>query len=306
MQAARKYGYIPNSAAQALRNASSGAFGLIIPDIQNDFFISVTNAIAREAAERSWQMILAITEDKPDTEHNALRRMMAASVDGIIISPSANPLPETQDLVTRTHAVQLLRRHEAIKAPLIAIDDRHGTALAVKHLQALGHSRIGYIGSSADLSTGFERLQGFLQHFSTDEQRALNDIIHAGPPQAEFGVAAFKRIMRADNPPSALVLGSPRYAMGILLAAKTLNIRIPDDLSVVAYGDGSWGCLLEMKLTTIVLPEKEITDACVDMIRRIMGDETSYTPEKFISATENQLFTPRLAPGDSTKIFIPA
>ncbi len=303
IQAAKKYGYIPNSAAQVLRNATSGAFGVIIPDIQNDFFISVTNAIAREAGKRSWQMILAITEDQPDTEYNALRRMMAASVDGIIIAPSANPLPETQELITRTHAVQLLRRHKSIQAPLIAIDDRYGISLATGHLLTLGHTRIGYIGSSTDLSTGFERLQGFLQHFSGHGQAGLKDVIHIGPPQAEFGFDAFKRIMNADHPPSALVLGSPRYAMGVLLAAKALDIRIPEHLSVVAYGDVPWGGLLDMKLTTIVLPEKEMTDACVDMIRHIMDGELTFTPDEFIHSTENQLFTPRLAPGDSTRAF---
>ncbi|HEY0207773.1 LacI family DNA-binding transcriptional regulator [Acerihabitans sp.] len=302
LQAAKKYGYIPNSAAQALRNATSGAFGVIIPDIQNDFFISVTNAIAREAGKRSWQMILAITEDHPDTEYHVLRRMMAASVDGIIIAPSANPLPETRELITRTHAVQLLRRHDGIQAPLIAIDDRYGISLATVHLRRLGHTRIGYIGSSTDLSTGFERLQGFLQHFSSAEQAALKDIIHIGPPQAEFGTAAFKRIMSVDHAPSALVLGSPRYAMGMLTAAKALRVRIPQDLSVVAYGLVPWGSLLDMQLTTVVLPEKEVTDACVDMIRHIMDSELTLTHDEFIRSTENQLFTPRLALGDSTGV----
>jgi LacI family transcriptional regulator len=88
----RDYGYIPNSAARALRNASTGAFGLVIPDIQNDFFITVTNAIAHVAAERSWQMMLGITSDKPEMEHTALLRLMTARVDGIIFAPTANPL----------------------------------------------------------------------------------------------------------------------------------------------------------------------------------------------------------------------
>ena len=139
LQAARDYGYIPNSAARALRNASTGAFGLVIPDIQNDFFITVTNAIAHVAAERSWQMMLGITSDKPEMEHAALLRLMTARVDGIIFAPTANPLAETQELITRTNAVQLLRKHRGLQAPVIAIDDRHGISLAVKHLRELGH-----------------------------------------------------------------------------------------------------------------------------------------------------------------------
>lgn len=293
MQAAREYGYIPNNAARALRNASSGAFGLIIPDIQNDFFIAVTNAIAREAADSDWQMILAITGDRPESELNALRRMMAASVDGIIIAPSASPLAETEALITRTRAIQLLRQHPRIKAPLIAIDERCGIQLAVQHLLQLGHTRIGYIGSSSELSTGHERLQGFMQHLDADGQAALRESIYTGPPQVAFGVEAFTRMMDNPEPPTALVLGSPRYAMDILLAAKARGVRIGEDLSLVAYGDVPWGGLLDMTLTRVILPAQEITDACVARIRQIMGGEE---PEE-----GNTIFTPRLAIGTSTR-----
>lgn len=305
LQAAREYGYIPNSAARALRNASTGAFGLVIPDIQNDFFITITNAIAHQAAEQGWQMMLAITGDKPEMEHTVLRRLMTARVDGIIFAPTASPLDESRELLLRTNAVQLLRRHDSLPAPVIAIDDRYGIHLAVQHLRGLGHSRIGYIGSSLALSTGAERLQGFLQGFSAEEQAALEDVIAMGPPQAAFGGEAFARIMGSANPPSALVLGSPRYAMSILLAAKAQNIRIPDDLSLVAYGDVSWGSLLDVKLTTITLPETEIASACVAIIRQWMSAETPVTPEAFYAATQSHIFTPQLVPGGSTSAFTP-
>lgn len=293
MQAAQEYGYIPNNAARALRNASSGAFGLIIPDIQNDFFIAVTNVLARESAQSDWQMMLAITGDRPETELNALRRMMAASVDGIIIAPSAKPLAETEAFITRTRAVQLLRQHPGLQAPLIAIDERYGIGLAVQHLQELGHSRIGYIGSSAELSTGRARLEGFLQHFDAEQQVMLQEIIRTGPPQVAFGVEAFRQIMDSARPPSALVLGSQRYTMDILLAAKARGIRIPEDLSLVAYGDVPWGELLEMTLTRISLPAEAITEACLERIRQIMGDESE--------ACGNAIFTPRLVEGDSSR-----
>ena len=107
--------------------------------------------------------------------------------------------------------------------------------------------------------------------------------------------------MAAEAPPTALVLGSPRYAMSILLAAKEKNIRIPDDLSLVAYGDVSWASLLEMKLTYISLPEKQIADACVAIIDRLMNQEQTLAPEAFYASTDSQIFTPQLVTGDSTK-----
>lgn len=304
LDAARQYGYIPNSAARALRNASTGAFGLMIPDIKNDFFITVTNAIAHAAAEHGWQVMLSITGDKPEMELSNLLRLMTARVEGIIFAPTATPLAQTRELLTRTNGVQLLRKHASLQAPVITIDDRHGISLAVKHLRALGHTRIGYIGSSEELSTGAERLQGFLQNFSGAERAALADIIALGPPQAAFGGEAFERIMKVASPPSALVLGSPRYAMSILLAAKAQRIRIPQDLSLVAYGDVSWSSLLETKLTYISLPEKQVADACIAIVHRLMNQQHPLTPEDFYASTDSQLFTPQLVSGDSTQPFI--
>jgi LacI family transcriptional regulator len=78
------------------------------------------------AAERSWQMMLSISGDKPEMEHAALLRLMTARVDGIIFAPTANPLPETQELVRRTNAVQLLRHHDNLPTPVIAMDERYG------------------------------------------------------------------------------------------------------------------------------------------------------------------------------------
>ena len=100
-------------------------------------------------------------------------------------------------------------------------------------------------------------------------------------------------MMDSARPPSALVLGSQRYTLDILLAAKARGIRVPEDLSLVAYGDVPWGGLLEMTLTRVSLPAQAIVDACLERIRQIMGDESD--------ALSNAIFAPQLVEGDSSR-----
>lgn len=299
-QAASKSGYVPNSAARVLRNERSGIIGLVIPDIQNDFYTTVAKTISDAAAEQSWQMILASTDDQPERENLAVRSLLKVRAEGVIIVPTASPEQETLDMVRRLHAVQLVRSHSGIDAPAITVADRLGVSLATTHLLELGHTRIGYIGSSAELSTGRERLQGFLEQFSGSMLRYAQSNVHLGPPRSHFGASAFKQLLASDAPPSAIVLGSPEFTLGVMLAAEEENVRIPDDLSLVGYGDFDWNKLLCGGLTAVALPEQEIADACVEMLHARFGSAgmSGFEREQDVSG---RLYQPRLVVRGSSR-----
>lgn len=299
-QAAAKSGYVPNSAARVLRNERSGIIGLVIPDIQNDFYTTVAKTISDAAAEQSWQMILASTDDQPEREKLAIRSLLKVRAEGVIIVPTANPEQETLDMIRRLHTVQLVRSHAGIDAPAITVADRLGVAMATRHLLELGHTRIGYIGTSSQLSTGRERLQGFLGEFSGEMLSYAHSSMQLGPPRSHFGATAFKQLLAAAEPPSAVVLGSPEFALGVMTAAEEEHVRIPDDLSLVGYGDFDWNRLLYGGLTTIALPEQEIADSCVEMLcaRFENSDMSGF---KWEQGSSGRLYEPHLVVRGSSR-----
>ncbi|WP_188589172.1 LacI family DNA-binding transcriptional regulator, partial [Achromobacter denitrificans] len=61
-EAARAMGYVPNGTAQNMRTAHSPVIGLIVPDIQNDFYASIAKIVADAAVARGFQLALSITE----------------------------------------------------------------------------------------------------------------------------------------------------------------------------------------------------------------------------------------------------
>lgn len=298
---AKQVGYVPNSAARILRTARSGIIGLVIPDIKNDFFSTVARTIAAAAAEHSWQMILAITDDRPDRERYAVRSLLKAQAEGVIIASTAEPQSETADMISRLRAVQLLRSHPRIDAPSIRVAERAGIAAATAHLQELGHARIGYIGPPAELSTGQERLQGFLQRFADEGQTRMR--VELCLPRPHLGAEAFNRLLAMPDPPTAIVLGSPEFALGVTLAAEQRGIRIPDDMSLVGFGDSDLNKVLCGGLTAMFLPEQEIADACVELMRAELG-KPRRSPRGAARTNDVWLFHPALVMRKSTRALV--
>ncbi len=294
-EAAAKAGYVPNSAAQSLKTARSHTIGLVVPDIQNAFYATVAKTIATAAADQSWQLVLAITEDQPGREAHAIESLLKAQAEGVIIVPTAAPEPETLAMIKRLRVVQLLRHHPRIESPAITLADRYGISAATEHLQALGHERIGYIGAPTAVTTGRERLQGFLDRFSAspESRDEAGARIQIGPPKKSFAADAFRRLLAMSEPPSAIVLGSQSFALGVLLAARQDNIRIPADVSLVGYGDSEWCTLLDGGLTALSLPVQEIAQACVDTLRKRL--EMPPTRKSLARAAQPEhIFLPKL------------
>ena len=268
-QAAAQFGYVPNSAARILKTARSGIIGLVIPDIQNKFYATVAKAISDAAAEQHWQMVLAITDDNSERENVAIRSLLKAQAEGVIIVPTATPAKETLSMLERLHTLQLLRSHTGIRSPAIKVADRAGISMATEHLQSLGHRRIGFIGPLTEVSTGRERLQGFLDRFPDDP--TASDYVQICPPRPQYAAEAFRRLLSMDQPPTGIVLGSPEFTLGVIEAASQDGVPIPQRLSLVGYGDAGWARFVCGGLTTMTLPEQDIADACVDMLRVRIG-----------------------------------
>jgi LacI family transcriptional regulator len=297
-EAAAQYGYVPNSAARMLRNARSGVVGLVIPDIRNGFYATVATAIADTAAELSLQMVVATTDDQARREQEAVRSMLKARAENVIIAPSADPMTETVEMLKRVRTLQLLRHHSSIEAPSITVDERTGIRMATRHLQELGHRRIGYIGRRSNVSTGRARLQGCMDCFA--DPRDVERQVVLLPPREEYGAVGLRHLLACGEPPTAVVLGSPQFTSGVLETASDSGLRIPEDLSLVSYGDTAWNRFLFGGLTTVVLPEKEIANGCVEMLRRGLGasaEAEEHRPESEASAC----FQPRLVVRHSTR-----
>jgi LacI family transcriptional regulator len=296
--AVEQMGYVPSASARLMRGRQSSIVGLVIPDIQNDFYATVAKFVANAMADRSMQLMLCVTNDDPARELRELRALLELRPAGVIVVPSPAPESETLALLRNLCTVQLLRKHVGLNGTAVLIDDRKGVYSATCHLLDYGHRRIAYVGGRTEISTGRERLAGF--HEALAERKIEAGPVMLGPPRPEFARHAVTSLMTAKNRPTGIIFGSSELTLGAMLALRALGLEWPRDVSVVGYHDPAWFELAERGITTVRLPVEGIALTATSLV---LSKHDAHRPDEQSEpeplSTDVQ-FTPNLVLRSST------
>lgn len=283
LEVAAEIGYVANRAARMMRGASSNLVGLVVPDIRNSFYSTIAHALSKCLEQEGFQLTLSETDDDRLIELHHIRELTSVGVAGIIIVPSARPHPDSVRLLGMTSHIQLLRKHASLGEQWFGIDDVQALYLASKHLIDLGHRRIAYIGSSAELPTGAARVKGFRNALASSEGTHGFEELGA-PGSTNFARDALRRLLALPAPPTAVVTGSVQHTVGVLEEIQASGIRVPEQLSVVGFGDDLafrwWG----PGLATVSLPVSELATACgLWFVHRMKQKSANIAPYSSVS-----------------------
>jgi LacI family transcriptional regulator len=167
-----------------------------------------------------------------------------------------------------------INRWLADDSPLSAVwfDHEGGAYDATRHLIELGHRHIVHVTGPGDRLTAIDRRRGF--------ERAMGD---AGLPvapesivEADFTFATGERLAAPllERAPTAIFAGGDALAMGILRGVTRLGGRVPDDLSLIAFGNPDFVRYTTPAMTTIDLPVSEAGRVAVELaLRRLQAPE---------------------------------
>lgn len=266
--AALEHGYVVNAGARTLRRSSSRLIGLIVPNVLNELFAVMIKVLAARCDRAGYQLVLCVTDDDPAAELRHVEMLRQSRATGIVTVPTGAPLEETARLMSAIPVIQFSRRHPRIAAPGVSIDGTQGIATAVRHLASLGHARIAYIGLPDSLSTGAARARGFTEAMRRQDIDAGPDLLHQGLGTVEFGRATTAAMVRASAPPTAVVYGTADHMLGGLEAIRREGVAIPDDLSVIGFGDPHWLRVFDPGISTIGLALSESAEAAISMLLR--------------------------------------
>jgi LacI family transcriptional regulator len=291
---AESRGYVANRLARALSAHTSRAFvGFVIPYVDTPAYSAVAAECARLLSADGTQMILTITENDPERELRQLRELVASRIAGLVISPSTHALDETRRLLADLPVVEL-HRASGIEAPGVFSDDEQAMTESVLHLAALGHSRIAYLGTPEALSNGAVRLRGVRRGL---ELAGLDLAVpmRLVEPTRENGRDAAAELLTGDA--TALLVGGGSLSVGAAEAARASGRRIPDELSLVVYGDPAWFALADPPLTTVQVEYAELARRAARLLLDSLDARHAGTPAP---EPGPHLVTPRLRPAGST------
>ncbi|TLS42361.1 LacI family transcriptional regulator [Streptomyces montanus] len=289
-QAAAEMGYVANRAARMMRGASSNVVALVIPDIRNSFYSTIAHELSKNMEAQGYQLMLSETDDDRMVELRHLRELSANRVAGIIIVPTARPHSDSVKLLRAVPHLQLLRRHPSLGSQWFGVNDHEALRQATAHLVAQGHTRIAYVGGPVELPTGAERLRGFrsaLQEGGLPDDAGRAEL---GPPASlAHGRETVRRLLEDPQAPTALVLGSIQLTLGVLEELSQQGVKVPEELSVVGFGDEPGFSWWGPGLTTVGLPIEEMATGCaLWLMRRLTtkpsndGPYTSVSPGSLV------------------------
>jgi DNA-binding LacI/PurR family transcriptional regulator len=268
---ARRRHYIPNRAAQNLRLRRSGLVGLVVPQINHAYYSHLIWGVERQAEASELQVLIASSLDRAENEMKEVRKMMARQVEALLLVPAVRWQHRlaTLDLVRSSGIpVVLLDGYPAgaesfPQVTWVTSDDRGGGQMATQHLLGLGHKEILFLAGPNGSSSSAGRFSGY-QRALAEAGVAYSDArVFLADKDIESGRKAMAQALSEKAPFTGIVAYNDSVAIG---AAETLlqqGFRIPEDVSLVGFGDGVLASYFRVPLTTVRVPQTEMGETAV-------------------------------------------
>lgn len=254
-------GYQPNIMAQSLRSNSMASIGVIIPDIRAPFYSMVVRGIEDVCFAHDHTVLLCNSDDDPEKEILYAEELFRRQVDGIIFASSwgwefSEPL---EDLHRRGLPMALINRMAPeLLIDMVLVDKNTGNYAATRHLLDLGHRVIGCITIRSGGGAVDEEMLGYRQALTRSRIAVDESLIIPAVPLPAEGRLAAKKLLARNPRPTAIFTRSDTLAMGVIYAAWEMGIKVPEELSVIGYGDAINMEYLTPPLTTIRQPQYEM------------------------------------------------
>lgn len=277
-QVIEEYGFVRNRAARALRKGKTGLVDMILPRLDDEYFLPIIEGAAQALREAGVRLVLTSSSDRPEEEVQRIDTVADRSMDGMLV---VLPSEETVTYLERSDLPFVLIHNQGgllSMVPSVRITSWEGGFVATSHLINLGHRRIAYIGKTVRTRDGIERIAGY---------RAALDAAHlAIDPQLECagnfneidGYTATRALLALPEPATAIFAGNDRQAAGAYRALHEAGMTIPGDMSVIGFDNLPFTELLSPPLTTIHAPRLELGRTAAAMLLRLINGEQLEMP----------------------------
>ena len=263
-KAIKDLGYVRNAHAQALRALSTAVVGVIIHDVGDPHFSEVVAGIQEAAAASGRLVLLCNSLRDPRTEGRCLRMLRGQRVDAVIFTGGAIGDPvylddlqrQVEELLGQGGRVVMCGR-PTDTASAVLPDNRGGAYRLTCHLLDHGHSAIAEIKGSPLHSTTADRSWGHHQALAERGIAPDPDLSVSGGFNREGGYQAMRKLLDRGGF-TAVAAANDLMALGALAALREVGLRVPDDMSLVGFGDIPAIRDIVPGITTMRVPMREL------------------------------------------------
>ncbi|MCR2823526.1 LacI family DNA-binding transcriptional regulator [Lederbergia panacisoli] len=260
-----KLNYQPSLMASALTGKGTETLGLLVPDISNPFFSEMAKTIEDRAHESGMSVIICSTDENVEKEKKYIELLQRKHVDGMIVASSFHNKKVLEGVASRgLPFVMLTTDDSGLGVTSISVDDFKGGFEATSHLLSEGHQNIVIIAEYAKSSK--LRIYGYLEAHAEHGLVSSEENIFRTVASIENGRECLRQIFQKGRVPTGIFACNDLIAVGVIQEAKTMGLKIPEDLSIIGFDNTILATTTVPGLTTIAQPITEMGKKVVDVI----------------------------------------
>ncbi len=285
LKTAKKLNYQPNHIAAALRNGKSKIIGVIVPTADRSFFASVVRGIEEVATTAEYNVMICQSYDEQQKEATNVETLLNTRVDGILVSFAKGTENFEHFLKVKRKGIPLIlfdRTHEYLDVSSVVIDDYLGAYKAVEHLIRQGCKRIAHFTNIKKISIYRKRLRGYREALQNYGIPYDNQLVIESNMQLEDGRQSMLRLLQLNPPPDAVFSASDYSAMGAMEILKEHNIKIPQQIALVGFGNEPFTRFTDPQLSTIDQKSTEMGRAAAEIFLELIKKDKKTNASKTI------------------------
>lgn len=258
--------FSPNALAQGLSNNESRSIGVVLPDITNPYFSSLFLEIERYSLEQNYSVVLFNTLygsfsqsfKKTITESTYFKMIIDKRLDGVIITGgqldkdvvSPEYLASLNELQQQLPVVIIGQRIQGANCVFVQRGLASGVLAAVRHLCALGHRRIGFLGGEPGVRITTDRFNAYKQTLATMNLPFNPKYVHFSDYYIPDGYAAMQAQLHSEQP-TAFIAINDMVALGAIRAITDAGLKVPEDIAIVSCDSFYFGEYSVPRLTSL-------------------------------------------------------
>ncbi|HHF3167213.1 TPA: substrate-binding domain-containing protein [Vibrio diabolicus] len=269
--------YAPSALARSLKVNRTKTIGMLVTTSTNPFFGEVVKGVERSCYQKGYSLILCNTEGDNERMRQSINTLLQKRVDGLILMCSSLE-GERIDVFERYPDIPVVVMDWG---PMLFTSDKiqdnslRGGYLAAKYLIDCGHTEIGCITGPLIKHQAQMRYEGYKRAMNEAGLEFNANWIIESDFECEGGYQAFMKMAQRGTLPSSIFVSNDMMAMGVINATNELNIKVPEQISIIGYDDIHIAKFMSPSLTTIHQPKYRLGQAAVETLVRKLDDKST-------------------------------
>jgi LacI family transcriptional regulator, galactose operon repressor len=263
--------YKPNMAARGLRSKTSFMIGVAYDNPNAHYIVDLQNSILESCEAFGYGLqIIPCRSDSANFSDELCETVKRSRLAGLVLTPPISEMPGVIEQLTaeKIHFVSLSsgNQQNATEHRRVLIDDYIGAYRLTSYLVELKHREIGFVWGEQSHKTSRERYRGYRQALRDHGISPDPQWVMPGEYSFESGYRQGQQLLRQSPRVSAIFASNDEIAAGVLAAARDMNIRVPNDLSVVGFENSPFSRRSKPRITTANLPVTAMGRRAADLL----------------------------------------